>query len=98
MSHAATAAHDHGPTSFWTKYIFSQDHKVIGIQFMFVSYLFMILGGFLAMLVRWQLAYPDSPVPGAAFFPKGVLEEGHITPPVYNQLFTMHATIMIFFV
>jgi cytochrome c oxidase subunit 1 len=98
MSHAATAAHDHGPTSFWTKYVFSQDHKVIGIQFMFVSYLFMILGGFLAMLVRWQLAYPDSPVPGASLFPKGVLEEGHITPPVYNQLFTMHATIMIFFV
>ncbi len=104
MSHAAAAtsdahaAHDHGPTSFWTKYIFSQDHKIIGIQFMLMSFLFMILGGFLAMMVRWQLAYPDSAVPMAGLFPKGVLEEGHITPPVYNQLFTMHGTIMIFFV
>ena len=103
MSHAAAAAHDHaahdhGPTSFWTKYIFSQDHKIIGIQFMLMSFLFMILGGFLAMMVRWQLAYPDSAVPMANLFPKGVLEEGHITPPVYNQLFTMHGTIMIFFV
>ena len=98
MSHSPSAAHDHGPTSFWTKYIFSQDHKIIGIQFMFVSFLFMILGGFMAMMIRWQLAYPDSVVPLASWFPKGVLDEGHITPPVYNQLFTMHGTIMIFFV
>ena len=92
------AAHDHGPTSFWTKYIFSQDHKIIGIQFMFVSFLFMILGGFMAMMIRWQLAYPDRAFPLAWMVPSGVLDDGHITPPVYNQLFTMHGTIMIFFV
>jgi cytochrome c oxidase subunit I len=91
------AAHDHGPKSFWTKYIFSTDHKVIGIQFMFVSFLFMILGGLMAMMIRWQLAYPDRAMPGAGLMPPGVLEDGHITPPVYNQLFTMHGTIMIFF-
>ena len=92
------AAQDHGPTSFWTKYIFSQDHKIIGIQFMFVSFLFMILGGFMAMMIRWQLAYPDRAFPLAWMVPSGVLDDGHITPPVYNQLFTMHGTIMIFFV
>ena len=79
MSHSDSAAHDHGPTSFWTKYIFSQDHKVIGIQFMFVSFLFMILGGFMAMMIRWQLAYPDAAFPlawmvAASLFPGGVLQ------------------------
>ena len=99
MSHSpSSAGHDHGPTSFWTKYIFSQDHKIIGIQFMFVSFLFMILGGFMAMMIRWQLAYPDAAFPLRWMVPSRVLDEGHITPPVYNQLFTMHGTIMIFFV
>ena len=94
------AAEHHEPhsQSFITKYIFSQDHKIIGIQFLFMSFLFMILGGFLAMMIRWQLAYPDSAVPLAGWFPGGVLDEGHITPPVYNQIFTMHGTIMIFLV
>jgi len=99
MSHPPSqAGHDHGPTSFWTKYVFSQDHKVIGIQFMFVSFLFMIVGGFMAMMIRWQLAYPDKAWPLPWLVPSGVLDEGHISPAVYNQLFTMHGTIMIFFV
>src|SRR5713101_8305560 len=96
-SHNA-AAHDHGPKSFWTKYIFSQDHKVIGIQFMFVSFFFMMIGGFLAMLIRWQLAYPDEPVPLHNLIPESILPGGAIGANLYNQIFTMHGTIMIFFV
>jgi len=92
------AAHDHGPKSFWTKYIFSQDHKIIGIQFMFVSFFFMMIGGFLAMLIRWQLAYPDEPVPLHNLIPESILPGGAVGANLYNQIFTMHGTIMIFFV
>src|SRR5438128_1436176 len=54
-------AHDaHAPMSFWRKYIFSTDHKIIGIQFLFVSLFFLLVGGLLAMQIRWQLgARPD---------------------------------------
>src|SRR5688572_7122794 len=86
---------DHGPTSFWTKYIFSTDHKIIGIQFLFSSLIFLLLGGALALLVRWQLAYPWEEVPlvGKLFF-----ADGKISPEQYTMLFTMHASVMIFFV
>lgn len=59
----------HGPTSFLTKYVFSTDHKVIGIQFMFASLLFVILGGLLALAVRYQLAWPNQDVPYASLLP-----------------------------
>src|SRR5580704_8899447 len=74
-SHAvhSTVDHTHGEghghaheLSFWKKYIFSTDHKMIGIQFLLVGLMFFVIGGLLAMLVRWQLAYPDHkahPVP-----------------------------------
>ena len=92
------AGRDHGPTSFWTKYIFSTDHKVIGIQFLFIGFFFMIFGGLMAMMIRWQLAYPDDAMPLGTLLPEKVFPEGHLTPEVYNQVFTMHGTIMIFFV
>ena len=43
------------------KYIFSMDHKIIGIQFLFMGLLFILLGGLLAMLIRWDLAWPNDP-------------------------------------
>lgn len=97
-SHSGAGGHDHGPQSFWTKYIFSQDHKVIGIQFLFMSFFFMIIGGLLAVAIRWQLAYPDLPMPLGTLFPEEIMPEGYISPELYNQIFTMHASIMIFFV
>ena len=51
------------PTSFWKKYVFSTNHKMIGKQYMVTSIFFLFVGGFLAMLMRWQLAYPGSPIP-----------------------------------
>ncbi len=64
---------DHGghaaPTGFWRKYIFSTDHKIIGIQFTFTSLLFVIVGGLLALGVRYQLAWPNQNVPYAALLP-----------------------------
>ena len=98
-THPGTADHHAGaPRSFWTKYIFSQDYKIIGIQFLFVSFLFMILGGAMAMMIRWQLAYPDQPMPLGKLFGENIMPGAAIGQDLYNQLFTMHGTIMIFFV
>ncbi len=102
-------AHDHGhghddhihpaPRYFLTKYVFSTDHKVIGIQFLFSGLIFFVLGGLLAMAVRWQLAWPWKPMPILSHLLWSGRSLGYQMPPeAYNKLFTMHATIMIFFV
>ena len=106
MSESAVAhgAHGHHPKpSFISHYIFSLDHKMIGRQFLFVGLLMLLIGGLLAMLVRWQLAWPETPVPGLGFVSEPYIYPGPngggiIPPQTYNALFTMHATIMIFFV
>ena len=54
--------------SFWRKYIFSTDHKIIGIQFLFVSLFFLLVGGVLAMQIRWQVGFPGKPLPGGVPF------------------------------
>ena len=58
--HAHGHAHDHAheELGFWRKYVFSQDHKVIGIQYAITALLFLFFGFCLMMLMRWQLAYP----------------------------------------
>ncbi len=65
----------HGPTSFWTRYVFSTDHKVIGMQFLFSSLLFVLLGGLLALGVRYQLAWPQQHVPYHKVLPGGTLDD-----------------------
>ena len=95
-AHAAQAHHEE--LGFWRTYIFSMDHKMIGRQFLFMGLLMLIIGGLLAMMVRWQLAWPETPVPGLSAIPEPYMYEGIIPPQTYNALFTMHATIMIFFV
>jgi cytochrome c oxidase subunit 1 len=84
----AAETHHHEPRSFLRKYIFSTNHKVIGIQFIISGFLWMLLGGGLAMLVRYKLAFPEASFPGI-----GYIDEG-----AYNQFFTMHASVMIFLV
>src|SRR5437763_12195249 len=63
-NHSEAAAHDHAhgheELGFLKKYIFSADHKIIGIQFLFIGLMFFVIGGLLAMLVRWQLAWPSA--------------------------------------
>ena len=54
---------EHHKESFWTKYIFSQDHKVIGIQYGITSLFFLLFGFSLMLVMRWQLAYPDTEIP-----------------------------------
>ncbi len=105
--HAAETHHDHHELSFVQKYIFSKDHKIIGMQFLFVGLLMFLVGGFLALCVRWQLAWPAD-LPGGALLEaiglaNAVAKEGgrvvyQMGGETYTMLFTMHASIMIFLV
>ena len=83
--------------SFLTKYVFSTDHKTIGKQFLLTTLLMLIVGGALAVGVRWQLAYPwqRMPILGDLIFAG---QGGQIAPEFYNVLFTMHGTVMTFLV
>jgi len=96
VAHTSTKAH-HAPMSFWQKYIFSTDHKIIGIQFLFVSLFFLLVGGLLAMQIRWQLGFPGKPLPGGGILPESMVSGGVILPEYYIQLVTMHGTFMVFF-
>src|SRR5262249_10467249 len=79
------------------KYIFSEDHKIIGIQFLFSGLIFFLIGGLLAMMVRIQIAWPNNNIPIlSSLFPASWGQ--HMDPAFYNMLFSMHASIMIFFV
>ena len=101
-STAAVAAHgahaEHHELGFVRTYIFSDDHKMIGRQFLFMALFMMSIGGLMAMLMRWELAFPETAVPGFHWVPEPLMYDGAITPNTYNAMFTMHATIMIFFV
>ncbi|WP_422929387.1 cytochrome c oxidase subunit I [Singulisphaera sp. PoT] len=99
-SHSHDDHHVHEDNrNIFQRYVFSSDHKVIGIQFLFSGLIFFVIGGLLAMAIRWQLAWPWSPMPilSNALWSDPAL--GYRMPPeFYNKLFTLHATIMIFFV
>lgn len=84
------------PKTFLSKYIFSYDHKVIGKQFLWYGIAFLFIGGLMALMIRWTLAYPGQPFPviGKFLFPE---TGGAVPPDTYAMLFTMHGTIMIFY-
>jgi cytochrome c oxidase subunit I len=93
VAHGHAEAH-HPKEGFWRKYVFSQDHKVIGIQYGFTSLLFLLFGFSLMMMMRWALAYPGKPIPVLGFLFKDM--GGVMAPEIYNQLGAMHGTIMVF--
>jgi len=86
-------SHNHHEEPFYRKYIWSTDHKIIGLQYGITSLIFLLIGFSLMMIMRWQLAYPESAVPlvGSIFG-----EDGMLLPEIYNSLGAMHGTIMIF--
>src|SRR5688572_27755031 len=97
LAHAAHAQH-HEP-SFIRKYVFSTDHKIIGIQFLITTMLMLLLGGALALAVRWQLAFPWTHLPILGrLIPEFAVQGGQMSAEFYTMLFTMHATVMIFLV
>jgi cytochrome c oxidase subunit 1 len=88
----------HDDRSFIRRYIFSTDHKIIGIQFLFMSLFFLMIGGLLAMMMRWQLGFPNQPIPGGGLLGETVATpDGVMLPELYNASVTMHGTIMVFF-
>jgi cytochrome c oxidase subunit 1 len=93
--------HDHHELPFIRQYIFSTDHKMIAKQFMSVSLFFLVVGGLLATLMRWQLGFPGQPMPGGGILPDAMMAPtpggAIMLPEFYNSLVTMHGTIMIFF-
>ena len=92
-SHVAT----HHELGFVRKYIFSTDHKVIGVQYMITAMFMAIIGGLLSMLMRYQLAWPQAISPMMAkLFPVSY-NGGVMAPEFYISLVTMHGTIMVFF-
>ncbi|HNI56555.1 MAG TPA: cbb3-type cytochrome c oxidase subunit I, partial [Elusimicrobiota bacterium] len=83
--------------SFWRTYVFSLDHKVIGLQYLFTSMAFLLLGFAFILLMRWQLAFPGRPLPLiGGLLPDAIAPGGVMLPALYNQLGAMHGTIMIF--
>src|SRR3990167_9764747 len=77
--------------------IFSTDHKVIGLQFLFTALAMLVFGGLLALLLRWQLGWPGQPLPFMEKIAPEGMPGGVMVPEYYNMLFTMHASVMIFF-
>src|SRR3989442_9786561 len=99
--HGHDAAHEHHELGWWRKYIFSTDHKVIGIQYGLCGLVFLFFGFCLMMMMRWQLAYPGQALPVIGkwlphIFGPGSMPDGKMTPEFYNSLGAMHGTIMIF--
>ncbi|HIE44699.1 MAG TPA: cytochrome c oxidase subunit I, partial [Flavobacteriaceae bacterium] len=88
----------HHKQTFVTKYIFSTDHKMIAKQYLITGIIMAVIGGFMSMLFRLQLAYPEQHFSIIeAFLGKGG-EGGQMTPDMYMGLVTIHGTIMVFFV
>ena len=97
--------HHHDP-GFIRKYIFSTDHKTIGIQYGLGAMLFLAFGFFLMIAMRWSIAYPHEPLPewisgffvilGGESWEARWLVDGKMTGETYNMFGAMHGTIMVF--
>jgi cytochrome c oxidase subunit 1 len=96
-AHHAHVGEHHHDEGFVQKYLFSTDHKIIGLQYGWTSLLFLLFGFTLMMIMRWNLAYPWQSLPllgkllGDTRFPGGSM-----APEFYNELGAMHGTIMVF--
>jgi len=89
--------HPEHKVTFWKKYLFSTDHKQIGYLYGFTGLIFLFFGFCLVMLMRWQLAYPEQPLPLIGkWFGETRMPGGVMLPEFYNQLGAMHGTIMVF--
>lgn len=102
--HGAHDAHHHEP-GFLQKYIFSTDHKVIGIQYGLTAMTFLLFGFCLMLCMRWQIAHPGQPIPLVGKLLAGLLKfsdgspmavGGVMSPDVYNIFGAMHGNIMVF--
>src|ERR1700704_3798262 len=96
---SSTQPHVHAPPQgFLRKYVFSLDHKVIGLQYFGLALAAVTLGMVLSWLMRFHLVWPNTRIPGLNFISKVGAPGGVITPEYYLSLLTMHGTLMVFFV
>src|SRR5215207_1799432 len=97
VHHDEHHVHHHKET-FITKYVFSQDHKMIAKQFLITGMIWAIIGGLMSVLFRLQLGYPDQTFPWLEDVLGRWAKGGKITPENYYALVTMHGTVLVFFV
>ena len=88
----------HHKETFLTKYVFSQDHKMIAKQFLITGMIWAIIGALLSVFFRMQLGWPDESFPILETLLGKWAEGGVISNDFYYALVTMHGTILIFFV
>jgi cytochrome c oxidase subunit 1 len=106
LPHPGVLESHHEELSFWRKYIFATDHKVIGIQYGITGLSFLFFGFCLVALMRWQLAYPGASIPviggslnailGDAMMNKSPQGGYFMAAELYNAFGAMHGTIMVF--
>ena len=89
--------HGHHKETFITKYVFTQDHKMIAKQFMFTGVFMAGIGLIMSLLFRLQLAFPDTKFPILETLFGAWWKDGILDPNFYLALVTMHGTIMVFF-
>jgi len=103
--HGHSGHGEHLELGFWQKYVFSTDHKMIGIQYGITGLCFLFFGFCLMMVMRWQLAYNGKPLPVIGALLARIVQNGGMngggvpgvmTSDFYNSLGAMHGTIMVF--
>src|SRR6516225_5768393 len=100
LTHPHVQEAHHEEAGFWSKYIFSTDHKIIGIQYGLTALCFLFFGLCLMLVMRWRIAHPELPVPLVGPLLESVFgnlaPKGIIAPDLYNSFGAMHGTIMVF--
>ncbi|MEO6915280.1 MAG: cbb3-type cytochrome c oxidase subunit I, partial [Chitinophagaceae bacterium] len=96
--HSEDSHHVHHKETFLTKYVFSQDHKMISKQFLITGMIWAVIGGSFSVIFRLQLAYPDQSFPFLEDLLGHWAKGGKLSPEFYYALITMHGTVLVFFV
>lgn len=96
--HAHADHHEHHPETFWSKYVFSMDHKMIAKQFLITGIIMAVIGMVLSVLFRIQLGWPDETFPFLERILGKWAKDGRLDPSFYMSMVTIHGTIMVFFV
>jgi len=100
VPHTGIHEEHHEDAGFWRTYVFSTDHKIIGIQYGITALCFLLFGFILMLMMRWQIAHPSQPVPIVGPLLAKVLgsvaSQGKISAELYNSFGAMHGTIMVF--
>ncbi len=92
------SVHSGAPPGFWRRYVFSTDHKVIGVQYFVLALFSVVVGILLSLLIRLHLAWPQAAVPLLDRLSPNGAPNGVMTPEYYLSLLTLHGTLMVFFV